>query len=152
MSLFNETLNGKESKNIPVNRNGQKTALSDASKAEAIQGWLIDKLAAVLEIEPNQIDVRQDFEEYGLESAEAINLSGDLEDFLGCRLPPTLLWDYQNIEALAQYLANGNLTQIQANSNLELNSPGIITDLSQISQINLAQDYPSEIPFKNLEQ
>lgn len=149
MTLFNETLNGKESKNIPVNRNGQTTALTAASKAEAIQGWLIDKLAALLEIEPNQIDVGQDFEEYGLESAEAINLSGDLEDFLGCRLPPTLLWDYQNIEALAQYLAHGNLTQIQVNSNLELNSPGIITDLSQISQINLAQDYPPEIPLEN---
>ncbi len=149
MTLFNETLNGKESKNILVNRNGQKTALSAASKAEAIQGWLIDKLAVVLEIEPNQIDVGQDFEEYGLESAEAINLSGDLEDFLGCRLPPTLLWDYQNIEDLAQYLAHGNLTQIQANSNLELNSPGIITNLSQIPQINLAQDYPPEIPLEN---
>ncbi|NJL52090.1 MAG: acyl carrier protein [Hydrococcus sp. SU_1_0] len=56
------------------------------------------------------MDVGQDFEEYGLESAEAINLSGDLEDYLSCRLPPTLLWEYQNIEALAQYLANGNFS------------------------------------------
>ncbi len=146
MTLFNETLNGKESKNLPVNRNGQTTALNAASKAEAIQGWLIDKLAELLEVEPNQIDVGQDFEEYGLESAEAINLSGDLEDFLGCRLPPTLLWDYQNIEALAQYLGHGNLTQIQAGSHVELNSPEIITGLSPIE---LAQNYPSEIPIEN---
>ena len=83
--------------------------MNTVSQAEAIQGWLIDRLAEILEIEPNQIDVAQDFEEYGLESAEAINLSGDLEDYLRRRLPPTLLWDYQNIESLAQYLASGNL-------------------------------------------
>jgi len=110
MTLFNETLNGKDSTNIAANQNGQPKALNTAHQAEAIQGWLIDKLAEILEIEPQQIDVGQDFEEYGLESAEAINLSGDLEDYLSCRLPPTLLWEYQNIEALAQYLGNGNFS------------------------------------------
>lgn len=109
MTLFKETLNGKETNNISASRNGSNLNGSSAAyKAETIQGWLIDKLAEVLEIEPSQIDIRQDFEDYGLESAEAINLSGDLEEYLGCRLPPTLLWDYPNIEALAQYLATDN--------------------------------------------
>ena len=102
MTLFNETLNGKDTNAIAQ---GQLNNRSATLKAETIQGWLVDKLAVVLEIEPNQIDVGQDFEEYGLESAEAINLSGDLEDYLNCRLPPTLLWDYQNIAALSQHLA-----------------------------------------------
>ena len=145
MTLFNETLNGKESK-IPVSRNGQLSTLSTSSKAESIQGWLIDKLAEVLEIEPNQIDVGQDFEEYGLESAEAINLSGDLEDYLGCRLPPTLLWDYQNIEALANYLAKGNLSQIQHNSNnLDLSAGTIVNS----SQIDLDDSSQVKIPLEN---
>ena len=148
MALFNETLNGKE-RIIPVSRNGKNGQSSNlnTSRAETIQGWLIDKLAEVLEVEPNQIDVGQDFEEYGLESVEAINLSGDLEDYLGCRLPPTLLWDYQNIEALAQYLAQGNLSQIQANSgNLELNSVGTVEDRSPVD----LQDYNQfEIPLEN---
>ena len=137
MTLFNETLNGKDSTNISVNRNGQPNTHSNASTAEAIQGWLIDKLAEILEIEPSQIDVGQDFEEYGLESAEAINLSGDLEDYLSCRLPPTLLWDYQNIETLAQYLANGNLSANQSNS------PEIE------SLASLDSDYVSNIPLEN---
>ena len=119
MTLFNETLNGKDSTNMSVQRNGQSNHLNAASKAEAIQGWLIDKLAEILEIEPNQIDVTQDFEEYGLESAEAINLSGDLEDYLSCRLPPTLLWDYQNIESLAKYLGSGNLAATQIGAEIE---------------------------------
>ena len=111
MTLFKETLNGKETKNIPVSRNISLNGSSPVPRAEVIQGWLIDRLAEIVELEPNQIDVGQNFEEYGLESAEAINLSGDLEDYLGCRLPPTLLWDYQNIEDLAQYLATGSLLQ-----------------------------------------
>ncbi|WP_019504399.1 aminotransferase class I/II-fold pyridoxal phosphate-dependent enzyme [Pleurocapsa sp. PCC 7319] len=148
MTLFNETLNGnKESKNISSSRNGKLNNLSVISRAEEIQGWLIDKLAEVLEIEPNQIDVQQDFEEYGLESAEAINLSGDLEDYLSCRLPPTLLWDYQNIEALAQYLATSNLPQNQINSanELDLSSSSTIVDLSS----NLDKNHQPEIPSEN---
>ena len=135
MTLFNETLNGKDSTNVSLNINSN--GIGSVSKAEAIQGWLIDKLAEVLEIEPNQIDVRQDFEEYGLDSAEAINLSGDLEDYLGCRLPPTLLWDYQNIEALAQYLANGNLSIAQAG----------VSELESLK--DLGSNHESEIPLEN---
>ena len=149
MTLFNETLNGKDSTNVSANNNAQSSVLSTATKAEAIQGWLIDKLAEVLEIEPNQIDVGQDFEEYGLESAEAINLSGDLEDYLSCRLPPTLLWDYQNIETLAQYLAKGNLSDNQADT-LELQAlPSHGSD--SISNIPLENYQFNEFPeYKKL--
>jgi 8-amino-7-oxononanoate synthase len=124
MTLLNETLNGKESKNISLGRKSKLNNLSVANKAEAIQGWLIDKLAEIVEIEASQIDVRQDFEEYGLDSAEAINLSGDLEDYLGCRLSPTLLWDYQNVEALAQYLAASTVAESQLNSAQDLEMVG----------------------------
>ena len=138
MTLFNETLNGKERKNTSVTP--KQSNIGSASKAEAIQGWLIDKLAEVLEIESSQIDVGQDFEVYGLESAEAINLSGDLEDYLGCRLPPTLLWERPNIAALAQYLASSTPSG-QAFSRDD--SPTIISDLS------LTQDRVAEIPLEN---
>lgn len=147
MTLSNETLNGKESKNNSVSRNGKLNSLSMTSRAEAIQGWLIDKLAEVLEIEPNQIDVRQDFEEYGLGSAEAINLSGDLEDFLGRRLPPTLLWDYQNIEAVANHLATTNLSQHQVNSANDL-IPASSTTIADLSS-NITNNNQPEIPVEN---
>ena len=140
MTLFNETLNGKENKNI-LKKNIQP-GINVAYKAEAIQGWLIDKLAETLEIEPSQIDIGLDFEEYGLESAEAINLSGDLEEYLDRRLPPTLLWDYQNIAALAQYLAN-NPDRSQANFSNQDKPSAVITDLSRVADSSL------EIPLEN---
>ena len=141
MTLFKETLNGKETNNISVSRNINLNGGGAIVKAEAIQGWLIDRLAEILELEPNQIDVRQNFEEYGLESAEAINLSGDLEDYLGCRLPPTLLWDYQNIEDLSQYLATGSLLKdrvqdLEFVTSADLSQVGTKHDLLEISAEN----------------
>ena len=151
MTLLNEALNGKEHKNISLVRNDRLSNLSTTSKAEVIQGWLIDKLAQILEIEANQIDVSQDFEEYGLDSAEAINLSGDLEDYLGCRLSPTLLWDYQNIEALAQYLAASIVvdSQLSADRNLEIISPDLAIAPGKSTTETSERDYEQEIPSEN---
>ncbi|MFM6189139.1 MAG: acyl carrier protein [Planktothrix sp.] len=70
-----------------------------------IGDWLVSQLAERLGLEASEIDIEEDFANYGLNSIEAINLSGDLETILGRRLPPTLLWDYPNILTLAEYLA-----------------------------------------------
>jgi 8-amino-7-oxononanoate synthase len=108
MTLLNEIWNGKDRKHLSLAKNAQESNVSflnSSFNAETIEGWLIDKIAELLEIEPHQIDVQQNFIDYGLDSVEAINLSGELESYLGSRLSPTLLWDYQNIEDLARYLA-----------------------------------------------
>ncbi len=72
---------------------------------EVIQQWLVTCLAAQLDIAPQEIDVCRPITEYGLDSIAAISLAGDLEDWLGLELSPTLLWDYPVIEILARYLA-----------------------------------------------
>jgi 8-amino-7-oxononanoate synthase len=107
MTLLNEILNAQDKKHSSLTKNGKESHVdfrSASINAETIEGWLIDKLADLLEIEPHEIDVQKNFSDYGLDSVEAVNLSGELESFLGSRLSPTLLWDYQNIEDLAQYL------------------------------------------------
>ncbi|QIZ72644.1 aminotransferase class I/II-fold pyridoxal phosphate-dependent enzyme [Oxynema aestuarii] len=76
------------------------------ANARVIESWLVEQLARRLELSADRIDVHKPLTDYNLNSLEAINLSGDLESFLGRRLSPTLLWDYPNIEALATHLAN----------------------------------------------
>ena len=51
------------------------------------------------------VAVREPFNSFGLSSREAIVLSGDMEEWLGIRLSPTLLFEYPNIEAMSRYLA-----------------------------------------------
>lgn len=73
--------------------------------AEEIQAWIASYLADLMEVEPDEVDVTVPFEQYGLDSAEAVELSGDLEDWLGKKLNPTLLYNYPTVEALAERIA-----------------------------------------------
>jgi len=73
--------------------------------AVEIQAWLISYLVELLEIDPKQVDVTVSFARYGLDSATAIGLTGDLEDWLGYELAPTILYDYPTVETLASHLA-----------------------------------------------
>lgn len=72
---------------------------------EEIRAWLISNVSAVVEIDPQQIDVRMPLEHYGMDSVQAMHLSGDLQDWLGRELSPTVVWDYPTIEVLARHLA-----------------------------------------------
>ena len=73
--------------------------------AEEIETWIVSKLADILHMQADQIDTRESFAAYGLDSASAVELSGDLEDWLGRKLSATLAFDYPNVEALARHLA-----------------------------------------------
>jgi acyl transferase domain-containing protein/acyl carrier protein len=73
--------------------------------ADAIRAWLISKLSERLEVEPQEIDIREPFSSYGLGSTEAVSLAGVLAGWLGRKLSPALVYEYPTIEALARYLA-----------------------------------------------
>jgi|SRR5580765_2627004 acyl carrier protein len=79
---------------------------------EAIRTWLITNIASVVNMDPSSIDVRQTFDNYGLDSLQAVSLSGDLETWLNREISPTVVWDYPTVEQLAQHLSanhvNGN--------------------------------------------
>jgi acyl carrier protein len=75
---------------------------------DAIIQWLIWKLSEVVEIEPQHLDIRRPFEHFGLDSIQAVSLSGDLADWLGREISPTVTWDYPTIELLARHLAAGS--------------------------------------------
>jgi len=54
-------------------------------------------------MEPGQIDVHQTFDNYGLDSLQAVSLSGDLENWLSTEI--SLPWcGLPNVEQLAQHL------------------------------------------------
>jgi acyl carrier protein len=72
-----------------------------------IQHWLVEHIAASIKVAPTDIDVTLPFSYYGLDSLAAVGMSGDLEQWLGRKLPPTLTWDYPTIERLAAHLAEG---------------------------------------------
>lgn len=77
-----------------------------APSVAAIETWLIAKLADLLGIEASEIDPDQHLSVYGLSSMTGVMLTGDIEDWLGIRLEPTLAWEYPTVRTLARYLAD----------------------------------------------
>jgi len=63
-------------------------------------------LAQRLSIAESEVDLSKTFTGYGLDSIDAITLIGDLEDKFDIELPSTLLWDFNNINEMAEYVAN----------------------------------------------
>ena len=70
-----------------------------------IQVWIASYLAELLEIDSDEVNVTIPFDRYGLDSSAAVGMTGDLEDWLGKKVDPTLMYDYPTIEALAQQLS-----------------------------------------------
>lgn len=91
--------------------------------SDQIQQWLVSNIAKTIGVEPLELDVREPFTSFGLTSLDELSLSGDLEDWLGVNIPPTITWDYPTILALAKYLA-GKVGSGKVHENDDL-SPGI---------------------------
>jgi acyl carrier protein len=76
----------------------------DLPSIAEIQSWVVSYLADWLEVDPDEIDVSIPFDRYGLDSSAAVGMTGDLEDWLGREIDPTVLYDYPTIRGLAQHL------------------------------------------------
>jgi acyl carrier protein len=77
----------------------------EAESADSIQDWFIDQLAARLDLDPDDIDINASFESFGMESAEALVMLTQLEQWLGHSVPPVLVWNYPTIAQLSQRLS-----------------------------------------------
>ncbi|GAC1671278.1 MAG: hypothetical protein PVS3B1_10540 [Ktedonobacteraceae bacterium] len=91
----------------------QPSATARSLSAATIQDWLVAHVAQALKINAKRIDVRAPFAQYGMDSAQAVSLSADLEDWLGSSIAPTVVYDYPTIEALAHYLSGEELHQAE---------------------------------------
>ncbi|MEU9887708.1 acyl carrier protein [Sphaerisporangium sp. NPDC051017] len=83
----------------------QVTAGSGAELTEnEVREWLVGKLAHRLGVTADQVDSDQYFDEFDLDSTEALVLSGELENWLGFELETTALWYHPTINELAGYI------------------------------------------------
>lgn len=70
-----------------------------------IQQGLTKKIATLIRMPQENINITAPLAEYGLDSVHAVGLSGDIEAWLGMPIEPTIVWDFPTIEAMSIYLA-----------------------------------------------
>ena len=95
------------------------TNVSDAQQlrsTDEIRNWLVEKVAGLLGVSAREVDLSKPFAEYGLDSKDAVGLSGQLEVFLGTRLPATLLYEYPSIQSLIPRLLSQTSQATQRNA------------------------------------
>ncbi|MFJ3913391.1 acyl carrier protein [Streptomyces sp. 2132.2] len=78
------------------------------------QAWLVEKLAVRLGVEAADIDVDRYFDEFDLDSTEALILAGELEKWLGFELEATALWYHPTVAALSEHIAEESARNVAA--------------------------------------
>ena len=92
-------------------------------KHQDIEAWLAQHIAQALGRSVEELSLDDTFDSFGLASREAVSLSGDLEDWLGRRLSPVLLYQYPTIRELALHLAPAASLQPAMDSEMPQSNP-----------------------------
>jgi acyl carrier protein len=77
-----------------------------AQDSDAIQDWIVERMAARLRLAASHIDPREPVAQYGLDSAVAVSLIAELSGWLGLELDPVVFWEHPSIEQLASHVAS----------------------------------------------
>eukprot|EP00727_Mastigamoeba_balamuthi_P011460 m51a1_g6937 putative beta-ketoacyl synthase (4857) ;mRNA; f:212997-229652 len=80
-----------------------------SDRAQQIADRIVGSIAAKMSAEQQQkteIRLNTPFSALGMTSADVIGLAGELEEWLGKKLSPTVLYEYPTIELLSRYLAD----------------------------------------------
>lgn len=71
---------------------------------QQIEQWLVERVSTEIGLAPQQIARDTSLLEYGIDSASAIGVMADLEDFLKQPLDPNLFYEYPSIQELSRHL------------------------------------------------
>ena len=83
---------------------------STFESGDDIRNWLVQKVAELLAINEEEVDIQFPLVEYGLSSTQAVQIAGQLAERTGLSTPPTLLYDYPSILELSEYILAAQAT------------------------------------------
>ena len=115
--------------------------------SEEIHSWLRTKIADYLFIEPEGVDIDINFNTFGLSSKDAILLSGDLEEWLGKRISPTVIYEYPTINSLARYILEDLFKLTVVDQDLKSSNEIVVQDINLnqlVSELEQISDEEAE--------
>lgn len=75
------------------------------ASAPEIESWLVSYLANLLVIPESEVGRTLTFEQFGLDSAASVAMTGDLARWLGTDLDPNVASRHKTVSALAGHIA-----------------------------------------------
>ncbi|MEL4896908.1 acyl carrier protein [Crocosphaera sp. Alani8] len=91
-------------------------APAEVISPKTIQDWLVVRVATQLNMQPEDVGVDIPFDRYNLESYDVVSIMAELEDWLEQEFnDPTLMYQYNTIATLSQYLGNHLLAVNESN-------------------------------------
>ncbi|MCB1500223.1 MAG: acyl carrier protein [Bauldia sp.] len=79
------------------------TPTADASQ---IRKWMIDYISSVIDVPKDDFPVDARFDEYGLDSVEAVIMCGLMEEAFVIRVEPTEFFENPTVNTFASHLAS----------------------------------------------
>ncbi|HET9211255.1 MAG TPA: beta-ketoacyl synthase N-terminal-like domain-containing protein, partial [Thermoanaerobaculia bacterium] len=109
-----------------------------------LRDLLTSRLAARLRLDPAELDRRERFSRYGLDSSGATALIAELSATLGRDLSPTLIWAYPSVDELARHLsgAGAESTEVVPASTPVPRVPPHSLDTEPIAIVGVACRFP----------
>lgn len=92
---------GNKKSNDHVNGTNDSSESTEDSKAHK---WIVETMQTVLKIKPESIEFDKPFQDYGLDSISAVQLTVALEKKIGVPVPPNWLIEHPNITELSDRL------------------------------------------------
>lgn len=122
-------------------------ATTSAPDAAGIAQWLREWIAVRMGQPVNAIAPERAFADFGLDSMTALELAEQLQQWLGISIASTVTWDFPNIQALAEHLAQESQQKLAVVNQQTINAPeGINAEaLDELSDSELASLLAGEL-------
>ncbi|MFJ3219861.1 SDR family NAD(P)-dependent oxidoreductase [Kitasatospora sp. NPDC086801] len=111
--------------------------LSEGGRRQAVLDVIRVEMSMVSRDAPESIDVGKGFTEVGLDSLAALDLRNRLQAATGLRLPATMMFDYPNPAALAEFLLEELLPDLPAPDDDEVRRALHSIPLDRLREANL---------------
>lgn len=83
----------------------ERTPIAGSHSFVDIETFLLKSIAEKIDQPVDSVDIETPFSSFGLDSRDAVGLTGELQEWLGMKLGATLLFDYPSIAQLTEHLA-----------------------------------------------
>ena len=124
----------------PMASGAERAATDRDSTRSAIEAWLVARVAEASGLDGKAIKLDAPFASYGIDSAEAVGIVGELEQWLECSLSATALYDFPTIAALAAHLSEDHEEARQESSSLKSSKRG--GDEKALAIVGMACRFP----------